>query len=140
MKLIALATALALGGTAFAQTTPTTPEMAEDAPMQQQTAPATPGQTMPAPAPTQSTTPMQNQPMAGDTTMQNTPAGGQGQMTSGGYMPAQPPIAGGTPPANATVRFQPSMSPSQAFPPPAPKDEYPVCTRGQTDGCRQRGG
>ncbi|WP_448501354.1 hypothetical protein [Sphingomonas sp.] len=130
MKLIALATALAFGGAAFAQTTPTMPEMAEDAPMQQQT----------APAPAQSSAPMQDQPMAGDTTMQNAPTGGQGQMTSGGYMPAQPPIAGGTPPANATVRFQPSMSPSQAFPPPPPKDEYPVCTRGQTDGCRQRGG
>lgn len=131
MKLIALTAALALGGTAFAQTAPAPMTPAPGAPMDQ-TAPA-PAQTPPMAGQT-----MPGQPSGGDTTMQNQPMGGQGQMTNGGYMPAQPPMAG-SPPANATVRFQPSMSPAQAFPPPEPKAEYPICSRGQTDGCRQRG-
>jgi hypothetical protein len=38
------------------------------------------------------------------------------------------------------VVFQPSASPAQAFPAPAPLESYPVCKKGQYDKCRQRGG
>lgn len=56
---------------------------------------------------------------------------------AGGYQPANPPMTGGAP--GAPVVFQPSQSPSQAFPPPAPQENYPVCKKGQYDKCRQRG-
>ncbi|MEZ0494700.1 hypothetical protein [Sphingomonas sp. IW22] len=131
MKLIALTAALAMSGAAYAQN------------MSPQTAPAgsTMGQTPPAtatPAPTA-------QPMQGDMSTQQQPMNGQPMTgtgateTKGGYMPSTPPMSGMAQPG-ATVRVQPSMSPSQAFPPPAPKGEYPICKKGQTDGCRQRGG
>ena len=58
---------------------------------------------------------------------------------AGGYQPATPPMASPAQPG-ATVTFQPSVSPEQAFPPPAPLDHYPICKRGQTDKCMQRGG
>jgi hypothetical protein len=32
------------------------------------------------------------------------------------------------------------MTPTQAFPPPAPLANYPICKKGQYDQCRQRGG
>jgi len=58
----------------------------------------------------------------------------------GGYAPPSP-YPDGTPSPGATVIFVPSsQTPSQAFPPPAPLDHYPVCKRGQTDKCVQRGG
>ncbi|HTG37844.1 hypothetical protein [Sphingomonas sp.] len=110
MKLIALTAALALGGAAYAQD------------MSTQTPPAGGGMAQTAPAP-----------------MNEQPATATGATeTPGGYMPSTPPMSG-TPQAGAPVRVQASMSPTQAFPPPAPKAEYPVCKRGQTDGCRQRG-
>ncbi len=60
----------------------------------------------------------------------------------GGYAPTTPLFSSGSPPAPGTpVTFVPStLTPTQAFPPPAPKDSYPICKRGQFDGCRQRGG
>ncbi|GGO96673.1 hypothetical protein [Stakelama pacifica] len=57
----------------------------------------------------------------------------------GGYEPSQPPMPMQPEPGQKVI-FQPSPPVSQAFPPPAPKAEYPVCKRGETDGCRQRGG
>ena len=60
----------------------------------------------------------------------------------GGYAPAAPLFSTGTtPPPGTQVVFVPStQTPTEAFPPPAPKAAYPVCKRGQFDGCRQRGG
>jgi hypothetical protein len=58
---------------------------------------------------------------------------------AGGYQPATPPMSAPAAPG-ATVVFQPSESPSQAFPPPAALDHYPPCKAGQTDKCMQRGG
>lgn len=59
----------------------------------------------------------------------------------GGYAPTTPLFStGNTPPPPGTpVVFVPStMTPTEAFPPPPPKAAYPMCKRGQFDGCRQR--
>ncbi|HCB74898.1 hypothetical protein [Sphingomonas yantingensis] len=159
MKLIAMTAALAIATAtaAYAQETPQTaqPGMTQPGTMQPDantppsdpnapaaTAPATdqPMQDPAAPAAPAADPAMQQQaPMAGQP-MQQAPMGATGGTeTKGGYMPSTPPLAGPVQPG-ATVRVQPSMSPSQAFPPPAPKAEYPICKKGQTDGCRQRGG
>lgn len=136
MKLIALTAALALAGAANAQNMP-----AQDTTMPSMDAAQTAqGQTPPADPSTQQTPMqggMQSQPMQGG--MQQQPMASTGETPKGGYMPSAPALSG-TPTAGAPVRVQASMSPSQAFPPPAPKAEYPICKRGQTDGCRQRGG
>lgn len=42
------------------------------------------------------------------------------------------------PPAGSQVVFQQPPSVDQAFPPPAPKESYPWCSRTVTDGCKQR--
>ncbi|GAA4761480.1 hypothetical protein GCM10023219_01900 [Stakelama sediminis] len=82
-----------------------------------------------------STQPMQTQ----DDSMA-TPSGAmQATQTQGGIMPATPPMSQ-QPTADQQVIFKPSESPDQAFPPPPPKASYPICKKGQTDGCRQRGG
>ncbi|UUL82984.1 hypothetical protein [Sphingomonas qomolangmaensis] len=151
MKFIAMTAALALSSAAFAQTAPTNsgnmPPSGADAPMSSADAPASQGSTMEPTAPDAAqdappmTTPDSTMPPAspaGQPMEQQPMASGSGSMTTGGYMPAQPPMSGPAQ-AGATVRVQASMSPSQAFPPPAPKAEYPVCKRGQTDGCRNRG-
>ena len=111
MKLLALAAALAMTGTAaIAQDAPTAAPPAQD--------------TTTAPAPTAPT------PAAA-------PAG---EDPAGGYQPATPALSG-QPQAGQQVIFQANpQTPSQAFPPPAPLDKYPVCKKGQTDNCRQRGG
>ncbi|MBW4330355.1 hypothetical protein KY084_05645 [Stakelama sp. CBK3Z-3] len=57
----------------------------------------------------------------------------------GGYQPDQPPMPVQPKPGQKVI-FKASPPVSQAYPAPAPKAEYPVCKRGQTDGCRQRGG
>ncbi|BCI69791.1 hypothetical protein SUS17_415 [Sphingomonas sp. S17] len=62
-----------------------------------------------------------------------------GTETAGGYQPAQPALAG-TPQAGAPIVFKQAPSPEQAFPPPAARESYPICKKGQYDQCRQRGG
>lgn len=58
----------------------------------------------------------------------------------GGYAPATMWVNGAPQPGDKVV-FQPStLTPSEAFPPPAPRAHYPVCKKGQTDECIQRGG
>lgn len=58
----------------------------------------------------------------------------------GGYQPSTPAIQGDTSSGQKPV-FQPNpQTPSQAFPPPPPLQKYPLCKKGQTDNCRQRGG
>lgn len=54
----------------------------------------------------------------------------------GGYQPSSPPMSAPMQPG-ATVQFQPSASPSQAFPAPAPLAKYPICKRGQTEACME---
>ena len=131
MKFMLLAAAAVLAAPAIAQTTPATPD-------QTMPAPADPAadQTMPADQamPEDQTMPAQA-PMAGS----SMPAtGASGTMSPGGYMPSGPAITGGTP--GATPMFRAAPSPSEAFPPPAPKDSYPPCKKGQFDGCTNPGG
>ncbi len=152
MKLIAMTAALAIATAAYAQETPQTAQPGMTQPGMTQPDANTPPSDPNAPAATAPATdqPMQDQSMQQQPMQQPAPMAGQpmqgqsmgatgGTETKGGYMPSTPPLSG-TPTAGATVRVQPSMSPSQAFPPPAPKAEYPICKKGQTDGCRQRGG
>lgn len=146
--LLAAAAVIAIPTMAVAQDTPQTttapdaaaPATTADPAMTQQTdttmpAPTTqadPNGTMP-PAMPDANAP--TTPPAGD--MNNPPAGGaMGTESAGGYQPSQPAVSG-TPQPGATVRFQPAPSPSQAFPPPAAKESYPICKKGQYDGCMQ---
>lgn len=58
----------------------------------------------------------------------------------GGYAPSTP-LFSGTPTPGAPVVFVPNpQTATEAFPPPPPKPSYPICKRGQFDGCRQPGG
>lgn len=67
-----------------------------------------------------------------------TDAGGfQGRETPGGYEPVNAPLPASTP-ANARVIERASLSPSTAFPPPAPAKSYPPCSSQRQDGCTQR--
>ena len=69
------------------------------------------------------------------------PTNNEASKIGGGYAPSAPLFSGGTPTPGSTVVFVPNpQTPSEAFPPPPPKAEYPICKRGQFDGCRQRGG
>lgn len=147
MKLIAMTAALAIATAAYAQETPQTAQPGMTQPGMTQPDANTPPSDPNAPAATAPATdqPMQDQSMQQQPMQQPAPMAGQpmgatgGTETKGGYMPSTPPLSGPATPG-AMVRVQPSMSPSQAFPPPAPKAEYPICKKGQTDGCRQRGG
>ncbi|MHA6720119.1 hypothetical protein ACX40Y_11785 [Sphingomonas sp. RS6] len=59
----------------------------------------------------------------------------------GGYRPAGSMWVNGAPKPGDKVVFEPSkLTPSEAFPAPAPLAHYPLCKRGQTDECMQRGG
>ncbi len=55
----------------------------------------------------------------------------------GGYAPADPALRGAPEPGSKIV-FVPSVSPSQAFPPPAALPHYPPCKRGQFTKCLER--
>ncbi|QNQ10391.1 hypothetical protein [Sphingomonas alpina] len=59
--------------------------------------------------------------------------------TTGGYGPTGPALSGPVQPG-ATVVFRQAPTPDQAYPAPPPLAKYPVCKRGQTDNCIQRGG
>lgn len=108
MKLIALAAALAMTGTAAIAQEPVSPANPQE-----------PG--------TSATSPTPGAPVAG------------GEDPAGGYQPAGPALSGQPQPGQQVI-FQPSKSPTEAYPPPAPLQSYPICKRGQFDNCRQRGG
>lgn len=108
MKLLALAAALAMtGSAAFAQDTQTTtPPQDTTTTAPSATAPAAQGPDDPV----------------------------------GGYQPSTPPLSGQPQPGQKVI-FRPNpQTPTEAFPPPPPLQEYPICKKGQTDNCRQRGG
>ena len=128
MKIMMFA-ALAIAAPALAQTAPAADPVAQ--------APATTGDTMATPqadpaAPAPAADPAAPAPMA-DPAAPATAAAPAGE---GGYAP--PPAA--PIPAGATVRFQQAPTPDQAYPAPAPLAKYPVCKKGQTDKCMNRGG
>lgn len=58
----------------------------------------------------------------------------------GGYQPSTPAVQGDTTSGQKPVFQANPQTPSQAFPPPAPMEKYPLCKKGQYDNCRQRGG
>ena len=134
MKFMLLAAAAVLAAPAIAQTTPATPDQTMPAPADPATMPE--DQTTPTDGamptdqtPTDQTMPAQA-PMA--------PGAQMGAESPGGYQPSMPALQGGTP--GATPMFKMAPSPSEAFPPPAPKDSYPPCKKGQYDGCTNPGG
>ena len=114
------------GGTMPDQSAPdgTMPDQSDGSSMQQAEMPAT----QPMQSPTDPTT---SQPATGTSN--------DNSMMQGGYQPSNSALSAPMTPG-ATVRFVPAQSPSQAFPPPPAKDNYPICKKGQYDGCRQRGG
>lgn len=136
------ASALALSVPAFAQDTTTTPPaepdtmQTQDSTMAQDPAAQTPPAD-PAAAPTDPATARATAP-ATDPAMAAPSAPTTGTMTDGGYAPSTPPMSG-TPQPGAQVVFRPSVPVAQAFPPPPPKDEYPVCRGAVQDGCRNPG-
>ncbi|WP_298092271.1 hypothetical protein [uncultured Sphingomonas sp.] len=114
-----------------------TPVIAQDtAPQTQTEAAADPAAAADPTAPEPAADPMQSAPPAAQTMGPQTTGG---TATAGGYAP-QGGAMQGTPQPGAQVVFRAAPSPSEAFPPPAAKDSYPVCKKGQYDGCRQRGG
>ena len=126
--LLAAAAVIAVPTMAIAQDTPQqTPQTgtmqpdkttAPDATAPADAAPAPSADTTADPAMSQQQAPMQSAPSTGDAAM--------------------PPSASpASPQPGATVRFQPAPSPDQASPAPAAKSEYPVCKKGQYDGCMQ---
>jgi hypothetical protein len=100
-----------------------------------------PDQTMPMDEtpPMDQTTPMNQAPSTIPAPSMATAPSATAEDPVGGYMPTTPSMSGTAAPG-ANVIFQPSASPDQAFPPPPPLDEYPICKAGQFDNCRQRGG
>lgn len=139
------ATALVMSVPAFAQDTPAPPPAEPDTMQTQDQDPATqatpptntppsdPAMQTPPPAdPTAAPPPPAADPMAA------APAPTGGTMTDGGYAPSAPPMSGAAQPG-AQVVFKPSVPVAQAFPPPPPKEEYPVCRGAVQDGCRNPG-
>ncbi|WP_375287701.1 hypothetical protein [Sphingomonas sp.] len=127
MKFVLLAAAAVLAAPLMAQTTPASAD--------QTTAPADQMEPGTAPAPAD---PAAQQPSGGMSDA--APAGDPSAADpAGGYQPSAPPMQG-TPQAGQTVTFQQAPSPSQAFPAPAPMQNYPICKKGQYDNCMQRGG
>lgn len=58
--------------------------------------------------------------------------------TPGGYEPAAPAIDGPVTPATKVDFVPQTLTPSEAFPPPAPRKTYPPCTKHRRDECLQR--
>lgn len=56
---------------------------------------------------------------------------------TGGYGPANTQLVV---PPGARIVYQQAPTPDQAYPAPAPLAKYPVCKKGQTDQCIERGG
>lgn len=124
MKSMIFAASLLMSGAAIAQTTPTPP--APGAPMtggQMTPPPASPDPMMDPAAPPAPGTPMApGAPMAPGTPMTpDTSMAQPGPMQSGMQQ--------------GTVQFAPPMT----APAPAPRDDYPVCSRTVTDSCRNPG-
>lgn len=130
MKFALLAAAALIATPVMAQDTAPAPAADQAAPAADQAAPADQ-----APPPADTTAPMATAPAAPAAAPMD-PAAAD---AAGGYQPSGPAIQG-TPQPGQQVVFQPAPSPSQAFPPPPPMKNYPICKKGQYDNCMQKGG
>lgn len=121
------------------------PAIAQDA--APQTPPADPAATMPAPtdpAATPPADPAAAAPASADqsaapmtpATTTSTPTDPAAAASAGGYQPSAPAVSG-TPAPGSTVRFQQAPDPATAYPAPAAEANYPICKKGQFDGCMQ---
>ncbi|UYY77266.1 hypothetical protein [Sphingomonas sp. R1] len=70
---------------------------------------------------------------------QTAPAAMNTASQPGGYAPATMWANGAPQPGDRVVFHANPLTPSEAFPPPAPRAHYPLCTNGQADECIQRG-
>jgi hypothetical protein len=65
------------------------------------------------------------------------PGGFEAEETPGGYEPARPPLPADLAPGTR-VKFVPQqLTPTQAYPPPAPLESYPSCADARQDNCLQ---
>jgi hypothetical protein len=135
MKLIALAAALAIGGTAVAQQTPQTSTTTGQDTVQ--TAPTT---TTDTPMPTSQS---QAQPSTAGTTGAGTTSdtGTTGTADTGTTTTTTAPTTGTTDTGTSTTGTT-ATTPDMAAAAPAPtaQRDYPLCSRTVKDQCRQRGG
>jgi len=65
-------------------------------------------------------------------------SGFRAEETPGGYQPASSPFSGPVTPTTQVVFVPQTLTPSQAYPAPAPLKAYPACKPGREDNCRQR--
>lgn len=65
-------------------------------------------------------------------------SGFRAEETPGGYQPAGSPFSGPVTPTTQVVFVPQALTPSQAYPAPAPLKAYPACKPGREDNCRQR--
>jgi len=64
--------------------------------------------------------------------------GFRGVERPGGYEPANPAINGPVTPTTKVDFVPQTLTPSEAFPAPAPRKSYPACTKQRRDECLQR--
>jgi hypothetical protein len=57
--------------------------------------------------------------------------------TPGGYMPANSPYSSPPSVGEKVVFSAEPLTPSEAYPAPAPRSHYPQCSSKRTDGCLQ---
>ncbi|MBB4840264.1 hypothetical protein HNP52_003356 [Sphingomonas kyeonggiensis] len=65
-------------------------------------------------------------------------SGFRAEETPGGYQPASSSFSGPVTPTTQVVFVPQTLTPSQAYPAPAPLKAYPACKPGREDNCRQR--
>lgn len=63
--------------------------------------------------------------------------GFKAEETAGGYQPATSPLSGPLVPGQPVVFRAQTLTPSQAYPPPAPRADYPPCAPKQFNNCTQ---
>ncbi len=126
MKLILLAATAMIAAPVMAQTTPA------PAPADQT---MTPSPADPAAAPADAQTPPP--PPAAPAPQASMPPAETTGSPAGGYAPTGPAVTGGTPGSTLPPVFRQAPTPDQAFPPPPAKESYPICKKGQYDGCMQ---
>ena len=62
-----------------------------------------------------------------------------GEETKGGYMPANSPFSSPPSVGERIVFSAQTLTPSEAYPAPAPRAHYPMCSSKRADDCVQSG-